>query len=139
MVQNLWFGDSHLCGHHHVPEIFYRIVREREDLDKFHRPISEEAKSGRYMGKGLLKEIFEKEKQFRGQAAIFVIQAGSNNLRAKGDKKVIAEQLLDDYQELKDHFTKFSKQHALIVTSVIPDSNPQLKICLLYTSDAADE
>ena len=126
MVRNIWFGDSHFNSCHYVPELFFEMLLEKAVLHQFYQKIYGKIESGARMDQALLDYIFGCAKRFNGEAAVFVVQAGSNNLRCQGDRDLNSDDLLDNYQKLKEFFLT-REQHALIVTSVIPDSNPLLK------------
>ena len=126
MVHNFWHGDSHICGH--IPKLFYELAQKNPLLHKFRQPVYVKPESGTMMDEKLMNQIMKKSKRFRGEAAVFIVQAGSNNLRCQGDKNKIAEDLISDYQKLKDYILTTTKHHALVVTSIIPDDREELKI-----------
>ena len=87
------------------------------------------------MDEKLINQIKKQSKKFRGEAAVFIVQAGSNNLRCQGDKNKIAENLINDYEKLKD-FILTTKKHALVVTSIIPDDREDLKFLCEMINDS---
>ena len=127
-IRSVWMGDSHLMEHHHLPGYFFDGLLPNPDLHKYYRGLFGSQKSGAKMDKPLKDKIYDLSHKYKGEATLFVIQAGSNNFRGddkEKDPKVTVDKLLADYKELKDHFLK-QKSQALIVTSVIPDKKPEL-------------
>ena len=121
-------GDSHLMEHHHLPGYFFDGLLPNPDLHKYYRGLFGSQKSGARMDKPLKDKIYDLSHKYKGEATLFVIQAGSNNFRGddrEKDHQVTVDKLLADYKELKDHFLK-QRSQALIVTSVIPDKKPEL-------------
>jgi GDSL-like Lipase/Acylhydrolase. len=127
-IRSVWMGDSHLMDHHHLPGYFFDGLLPNPDLHKYYRGLYGSQKSGARMDKPLKDKIYDLSHKYKGEATLFVIQAGSNNFRGNDrekDPNVTVDKLLADYKELKDHFLK-QKSQALIVTSVIPDKKPEL-------------
>ena len=135
MVRNFWHGDSHISSQ--IPKLFYEIVLKdtTKAILKFREPIYVEPESGGLMDEKLINQIKKQSKKFRGEAAVFIVQAGSNNLRCQGDKNKIAENLINDYEKLKD-FILTTKKHALVVTSIIPDDREDLKFLCEMINDS---
>ena len=127
-VRNVWLGDSHLMDHHHVPEQFYELLIPNGQGKHYHKLFGS-TESGKRMNAEFKKLFYLLSKTYKGEATLFVIQVGSNNLRDDNDpnktKEDIVNELLADYKELKEHILR-QKSQALVVTSVIPDNKLEL-------------
>ena len=126
-VRNIWIGDSHLMGHHFVPKYYHAELQTKESLVRHKGLILGKTESGLRMDADFKKTVFDFSKTYHGEASVFVIQIGSNNMRCQGDPAQIVDGLLTDFQELKDHFLQ-EKSQALVITSVIPDNREPLEI-----------
>jgi len=81
VVKNMWFSDSHLEGHHLVPKYFYRHLQNRSDLSRYNGPIFGKTEGGRWMDDDFVRDVIRGSRQNEDKQALFIIQAGSNNLR----------------------------------------------------------
>ena len=137
-VRNIWIGDSHLMGHHFVPKYYHAELQTKESLVRHKGLILGKTESGLRMDTDFKKTVYDFSKTYHGEASVFVIQIGSNNMRCQGDPAQIVDGLLTEFQELKDHFLK-EKSQALVITSVIPDDREPLEIHYLRLNTSLKE
>ena len=100
----MWYGDSHLMGHHFVPKHFYATLKNRSDLSRYNGPIHGKTEGGRSMDKDLLRDIFKGSEKHQDKPALFIVEAGSNNLRESKDVEKTKEELIEHFKNAQGIF-----------------------------------
>jgi hypothetical protein len=79
------------------------------------------------MDDDFVRDVIRGSRQNEDKPALFIVQAGSNNLRkTKKDVEEERKEIIERYEEMRRFFLKQEK-HALLVSSVIPDNKANLK------------